>query len=468
MSTQGQQQAQENLNHVLGTTWRDWVPAAGNVPTPNGNISSGAWSDQQVQLMMNAPEGTFSGSQIQAAIDAANATAAQGPQALGQKNYDDKLTNANQTVQWWKDNPNGHDLGTIGDFMEKVFPVIVAAWVGGSAGGLFGAAEGAAAGGVEGAAAGLGDLSAAGLGSLPIDSAALGMDGLGWAGYGSLGAEAGAGLGAGAGAGAGLGSMIGIEGGAPAVVSVGAPTAGGGLGLGTGLGASLGAGALLGSNPTLPINHDALQQMPNVNGQQPGVPYPESSLPPLIVPPLANHPELGAVNPVADGAANLPIPPHVPQIPTPGGSGIPGLGDLLGGLGPLLGGNVARIKAQQDSDWWKSQLDTLQGMYKPGTQEATLMENKMNAMDAATGRNSQYGVRAVNLASNLADKRAGIMTSPGYQNMANAYRNRSSQDLNGLFGALGNTNTQNLLSGVGNLIGNGLGSLFGQSTPPVR
>ncbi len=135
------------------------------------------------------------------------------------------------------------------------------------------------------------------------------------------------------------------------------------------------------------------------------------------------------------------------------------------GLG-LASGNVDRINANKDTEWWNSQLNTLMNMYKPGTPEALLMEQKMAAQDAATGRRSQYGQRAVNLASNLADKRAGIMTSAGYQNMANAYRNRSSSDLNGLFAAMGNSSSGSNGTANANNINaliQGLGALFGNS-----
>lgn len=369
----------------------------------------------------------------------------------------------------------GGFLGSLGKVMEPIMdavikygPVVYAAAVGADAAGMFAPMEAGSAGAAGG---GFGSAGAdVGLGNLAIDHAGLeSLSGLGDMTAGGIGAGA-----ATAGAGAGLGSMVGVEGGAPAVVNVGAPAAGGGLGAAPALGAGLGTAAILGNNPTMPINSGALQSMPG----QDGVPYPESSLPPLVVPPLAGNSALDAVNPVADGKVGLP---YVDNIGTGGGGGIPnlpsGVGSLLNGLGGLLGGNVDRIKADQDADWWKSQIDTLQGMYQPGTPEAELMRKQMEAKDAAAGRNSQYGIRETDLAAKLAGQRANIMTSAGYQNMANAYRNRSSQDLNGLFSAMG----QN--GGLGGLINTGINgyntiaSLFGGGnssvpnvslTPPVR
>lgn len=363
-------------------------------------------------------------------------------------------------------------------FVENI-PVIYGALLTAGAAGAFGGAAGGAAGGAGGAAGGavgggvgagagaaggaaLGDLSFAGLGgALGIDTAALGAGGAGWAG---LGGAAGAGLGAGAAAGA-AGAALGSGSIPQVIISGAAGGAGGGIGLGAGAAAGglglAGLGNILGNNPTLPINHDALQQLPDdvvdPNAQQVQVPG--------TVPPKDS---IGAI-----GFPNLPTP-AIPYLPvgsvTPGsgnsGTSGPGLGDILGGLGSIGGAYNDYQNSKEDSAWWKSQLDTLEGMYKPGTPEAELMRQKMEAQDAATGRRSQYGVRSANLAADLASKRAGIMTSAGYQNMANAYRDRDSQSLNSLFAAMGSKDTQSLISSIGS----GIGSLFssGTSTAPTR
>lgn len=454
MATQGQIDAANQLAIVQGQSAQDWIPQNPTGNLPGSNISNAAYSNQQYQYMLQAPEGTYSGSQMQQALDAANQVAAGGNQSLGQANYNDQLNSANANVQWWNDHPNGND-NWMDTFMGTVFPAIVLGGVAGYAGGLFGDAAGAGAG--FGSAGG-----EVGLGGLGVDSAALQnlgfLDTIG----GAAGAEAGAGLG-GTAIGAGVGA-----GGIPSVTITGAaPTGGMGLGaVATGAGA-LGLAGLAGGggNPPAP------PQDPN-----------DPNIPAVVVP--GTRPPVDPIGTVSPG--NIPIAP-IPYLPpgsvqpgsgtgTPAGgvpSGLPGLGNLLGGL---LGGNVDHIKAQQDADWWKSQLDTLQGMYKPGTPEADLMESKMRAKDAAAGRNSQYGIRATDLAAQLADKRANIMTSAGYQNMANAYRNRSSQDLNGLFSAMGQAGG---LGNIGSLISqgyNGISSLFGGGsttptvnvTPPVR
>lgn len=59
-------------------------------------------------------------------------------------------------------------------------------------------------------------------------------------------------------------------------------------------------------------------------------------------------------------------------------------------------------------------MKQLTSMYMPGTPEYNLMQQQMNAKDAASGRNSQYGTRAVDLAGLMAQQRGQLMTSNGY------------------------------------------------------
>lgn len=414
--TPGQLSAAQYLSTMHGRSGADYVGAS-NQDT--------IMSDPQIQAMLQSSEGTYSPGALEALI--AQRTAAlstQGSAAMGQSTYDDYLKGANANVDFWNQHPQGMENDWMDSFMYNVFPAVMAAVVGAGAAGVFGDAAAAGSAGATGGGAGFGAAGAdVGLGNMAINGGAL-------QGLGDLTGAASAGAGTAAGAG-GLGSMIGVAGGAPAVVSVGAPAAatGGGIGLG---GMAAGGGMAITAADLAGIDQAA-------GGIDPG---------------MKPNPALDNVNPVADGAAGLPIPSTSGGLGNLLQNGLPsGVTGLLNGVGSLVGGNVDRIKAQQDSDWWKSQLDTLQGMYKPGTPEATLMEQKMNAKDAAAGRNSQYGVRATDLAAQLATQRSGIMTSAGYQNMANAYRNRSSQDLNGLFSAAGQG------GGLGSTISNGISGI---------
>lgn len=450
--TPGQVAAQQYLQTIQGRNATDYTGA-----TRQDTI----WGDQQLQEMLQGSEGSYDPSVINKVLAQNTATYdTQGAGALGQQNYNKYLEYANNNVDWWNEHPNGIENG-MDWFMENVFPAVVLTMVGGQAGGLFGGTGAEAGAGAAGLAGGEAGAAGAGLGAAGAGEAGL-------AGAGAVGAgEAGVGLG-GTAVGAGVGA-----GGIPSVTITGAAGGAGGAGLGgalAGAGAVAGLGGLIGGGGGTP---------PSSNPPAPNVDPNDPTIPQVQVPGTAPG-QPPYLPPVGAGAfPPLPIPSFpVPDVNGPPGStppagGIPqipsGVGQFLNGLGGLLGGNVDRIKAQQDADWWKSQIDTLQGMYKPGTPEADLMEQKMRAKDAMAGRNSQYGVRAVDLASNLADKRSNIMTSAGYQNMANAYRNRSSQDLNGLFSAMGG------MGGLGNMLSTGINGInsiaglfsgSGGTTPP--
>jgi hypothetical protein len=121
-----------------------------------------------------------------------------------------------------------------------------------------------------------------------------------------------------------------------------------------------------------------------------------------------------------------------------------GMGDLsgiisqLGGLGNigaqlipgLVGANQQQKAGQTMIDFLKNQQDTMQqqgqtahqglmdfingqqgkidNLYNPGTPEANLLQQQMDRTDAAAGRNSQYGVRSVDLAAKLAGLKGGL------------------------------------------------------------
>ena len=100
-----------------------------------------------------------------------------------------------------------------------------------------------------------------------------------------------------------------------------------------------------------------------------------------------------------------------------------------GGLYDMYAKNQM-AKAQQN------QMNQINGMYAPGSPEYNLMMQQIARKDAAAGRNSQYGVRAQNLAGIIADKRANMLTSPGYTNLSNSQLANQYGTLNSLF-ALG-------------------------------
>lgn len=421
MPTQGQQDALNYQNLISNRSLADYM---GGTP-----------QDLELEMMQQSSEGSYDPQRMaQLLAEREQAQKTQGADTLAQQAWDREKQQASANVDWWNSNPNGHD-----SFLDKFMPIamtmIVGGLVGGSAAGLFeaGGAGGATAAGSTAAGAGLGDLSFAGLGgALPINTAALGAGG---AGFSGLGAGTAAGLGAGAAGAGGLGSMIGVAGGAPAVVTVGAPAAAAGGGLGGTAAAAGGLGLGISNMDLSGIDQAA-------GGVDPG---------------MKPNSDLNNVNPVADGAANLPI----------GSGGTDWLklaqqgGNLFDSLGGLIAGNHDRITNLQDQQYYEGLMNKMMGMYQPGTPEATLMEQQMNAKDAAAGRNSQYGVRATNLAGQLAGQRAQIMTSPTFNSLAQASRGHYDNSLNSLFSAAGNANNGSGIGSTIGQIGNGISSILG-------
>ena len=109
------------------------------------------------------------------------------------------------------------------------------------------------------------------------------------------------------------------------------------------------------------------------------------------------------------------------------------------GLADMYGRQQA-AKAMQDRF---NQVNTqINSMYAPGSPEAKLMEQEMARKDAAAGRNSQYGTRAVDLAAKLAATKGTLLSN-----------------------TLGNQNnllTAGLATGAGSY--GSLANLFGQTT----
>lgn len=85
----------------------------------------------------------------------------------------------------------------------------------------------------------------------------------------------------------------------------------------------------------------------------------------------------------------------------------------------------------------KQQLSTLQNLYSPTSPYAQQLSQTMARNDAASGRYSQYGTRATNLAAQLTASQAGVLNSPNYTNLSNSSITNSTGALNTLFASLG-------------------------------
>lgn len=123
-------------------------------------------------------------------------------------------------------------------------------------------------------------------------------------------------------------------------------------------------------------------------------------------------------------------------------------------------------------DYINGQQSKIDGLYNPGTPEANAMQQAMEAKDAAAGRNSQYGVRSVDLAAKLAALKGGLDTQfasssiPAVNNSFNQAANNTNSFTQGTSRALADALTQRanafpsaVGSTLGNSAGGGIGSL---------
>lgn len=400
-------------------------------------------------------------------------------------------------------------------FLDKIAPllVIAAATAGAGSAGVFGAAGAGAGGGAAAVGGGVGTSIA------PLTAAEVAAGGAAASGVtaGVTGAElaaAGGGFAGLGGAGAALGSGAAAAGEAalPALTQApititGQAVAGGGSSL-TGLGASTAAGvgtagsALSSLSPTNFNNLSNYVQANDLGGGLDGD-YTSSGLGNSSLDKVSvaggGTVGSGALNASGSGLLdqlknlttgnstvdntikNQIIKAGTGALTGSGGSGSSS-GGTGGGLGGLLGGNGdigGLIRSLYDlyankkaSDQISPALDKLNHLYEVGTPEANQLQKELDARDAAAGRRSQYGTRAVELRAKLADSQARLLSSPGYLNLNQAYAQNSTGGIAGLLaqltgGGSGGSSGGGILNQIGNAaVGTGsnwLSSLFGGS-----
>jgi hypothetical protein len=153
------------------------------------------------------------------------------------------------------------------------------------------------------------------------------------------------------------------------------------------------------------------------------------------------------------------------------GTGSGGTGNLLG---DLFGAYTSYTQGKSAQDDWARQIKQIEDLYSPDSAYSKQMQEALSRKDAAAGRNSQYGDRAVELAAKLTDSKASALTNANYSraisNMIGA-RNQFPGTLNSLFqGQLGSTINGAITGGANTLwdwIKNqGSGSGSGSPTAP--
>lgn len=125
----------------------------------------------------------------------------------------------------------------------------------------------------------------------------------------------------------------------------------------------------------------------------------------------------------------------------------------LNTIGKLIGGVTDYKNNQQNQGYYQDVINKLNSMYAPGSPEEQLLRGRIEAQDAAAGRRSQYGTREVNLAGQIAQQKANIMSNPTYGNYINSVTGANSNQYSSLLGALGAS------GGIGGVV-NGLGNLW--------
>jgi hypothetical protein len=124
-------------------------------------------------------------------------------------------------------------------------------------------------------------------------------------------------------------------------------------------------------------------------------------------------------------------------------------------LGNTGMGAYQQYMQQQKANQYAHSIDQ---MYAPNSPYAQQMQQELARKDAAAGRNSQYGSRAVQLAAALTQGKAQALSGNNYANAAQ--NNSGASMLNGLFANFGSPQGMQNLYGAGQSAYNGLSNLF--------
>lgn len=140
-----------------------------------------------------------------------------------------------------------------------------------------------------------------------------------------------------------------------------------------------------------------------------------------------------------------------------------GFGDFLQqngqGLMNLFKAGYGAYQQHQRQNALNSYMNQINGMFSPNSPYAQQMAQTLGRQDAAAGRNSQYGTRAVQLAAALTQARAQALGNSNYAQAAMA--TPGANILNSLFSNFATPQGMQQLSNLGSAGFNGLASLFG-------
>lgn len=125
-----------------------------------------------------------------------------------------------------------------------------------------------------------------------------------------------------------------------------------------------------------------------------------------------------------------------------------GLMSPLKGLSSLYDLYASNQKSNALSDRYNQVNGSINGYGAPGSPEYEAMKQELARKDAASGRNSQYGPRAVDLAARMAQPKlnAQVALNGGQNQLLTQQQNQQYGGLNSLFANLGQTQGNNSIA----------------------
>lgn len=139
-----------------------------------------------------------------------------------------------------------------------------------------------------------------------------------------------------------------------------------------------------------------------------------------------------------------------------GSGGSADWGSILNSLGT---GYAAYEAGKKADNAYTNQINSINGLYAPDSAYAKQMEQTLARKDAAAGRNSQYGTRAVELAANLTDSKSKAINSANYTNLMAGKINAQNQFPASLVSLMQGKGGQQALNGLGGLVGQGASAI---------
>lgn len=132
-------------------------------------------------------------------------------------------------------------------------------------------------------------------------------------------------------------------------------------------------------------------------------------------------------------------------------------------LSQLIGAGTNAYMGNKQAGQYNDVINQINQLYSPDSAYAKQMQQSLARKDAAAGRNSQYGSRAVELAAALTQAKSNALTSPGYGNLMGQRGINQNVPWNGFLAAMGSGAGQDLITKAGGGFGSWLSGLFGNS-----